>query len=356
MPASAAHLAVIQKASLDHYLRNPPVDQIKTGRPWIRKLRSRKKTFAGGKEKIVVQIRKDYDENGQWYYGEQNFVFNKRDTLAQAEYVWAGFRDGYVMSTDDFIHNGITISPDSKSVMTGDERIQLTNIFNERNEALIEGFEKQLDQGFHQAGTEGGVRIRGLDYLIGQSATSGTVGGINRANFSWWRPTIKTGITAATIENDMEEGFWQCQRNGGNPDFIMMGPKAYDTYRSAFVANVERRMDVGVSGAQPRGGLGIGENVDGGVQTGMFFKGMIPIIRDPVTTDLDAIETTSNDWERRIYMVNCRYIQEMPVKSFDEVSYVPPPVYNREAHFFARRWKGAIIMQRANAHWLGVVS
>ena len=357
MPASAAHIAVVGKASLENYLRNKPVDQIQVGRPWIRKLRSRKMTFDGGKQHIVVQLRKSYDQNGQWYYGEQEMTFNKRDTLEQAFYAWTGFRDGYTMSTDEFIENGLSVSDDSRVSMTRNEKIQLTNLFTERNEALVEGFELGLDQGFSRNGSFDSDAIKGLDHLIGSTPNTGKVGNLDRATYSWWRPTIKTALTKANLEDEMEKGFRACQRNGGMPDFIQMGSDALDVYRQTFIDNVERRMDVGRGGAQPKGGLGVGENVDGGVMTGLYFKGVIPIVWNPTFLDLDALEgSATNKWEKRIYMINCRHIREHVVRNFDEVAYVPPTVYNREAHFFGRRWKGAIAMQRANAHWLGVVA
>ena len=141
------------------------------------------------------------------------------------------------------------------------------------------------------------------------------------------------------------------------PDFIEMGSDALDVYRSAVVENIGRRMDVGTGGAQPKGGLGVGENVDGGVMTGLFWKGVIPIVWNPTFLDLDTLEgSATNKWEKRVYMVNCAHIREHVVRGFDEVAYTPRGVHNREAHFFARRWKGALAMQRANAHFLGVVS
>lgn len=48
MPASTAHITVAGKASLNQFLRNRPVDQVAVGRPFLRKLRMKKKTFAGG--------------------------------------------------------------------------------------------------------------------------------------------------------------------------------------------------------------------------------------------------------------------------------------------------------------------
>ena len=89
--------------------------------------------------------------------------------------------------------------------------------------------------------------------------------------------------------------------------------------------------------------------------TGLSFKG-IPITWDPVTVALQALESSTTDWRKRVYMLTCGDIQEMPVAGYDEVNFVPPTVYNREAHFFGRRWKGALIMRRANSHWLGVLA
>ena len=355
MPASAAHIAVVGKASLENYLRNPPVDQIKTGRPWIRKLRMRKKTFAGGKQHVVVQIRKSYDQNGEWYYGDQTMTFNKRDTLEQAFFQWRGFRDGYTMTVDEFIENGLTISDDSRVAMTGDEKVILTDLFKERNAALMEGFEMQLDQGFQRAGDAGGMSIKGLDHLVGTVAATGTVGNLNRATYAWWRPHIKTGITKATMEQEMEQAFRACQRNGGAPDFIMMGSNFYDTYRDVATDSIGRRVQVGMGGGQPQMDIGTGQVVDGGVMTGFSFKG-IPIIWNPTFLDLQGLDSPSVDWDNRCYILNCRHMQEMPVKGFDEVAYTPPMVYNREAHFFGRRWKGALIMQRANAQGMLAIS
>ena len=356
MPASTAHITVAGKASLNQFLRNRPVDQVAVGRPFLRKLRLKKKTFAGGKQHIVVQLRKGYDSSGQWYYGEQLQTFNKRDTLEQAFFAWTGFRDGYTMSTDEFIENGLSISDDSRSVMTGDELVILTDLFKERNEALMLGFEEELDRGFKRNGSYSTDAIKGLDHLIGGTATSGTVGALNRATFTWWRPNQETGLTKANILQKMREGWRQCVRNGGMPDYIQMGESALETYIQAVEEAIGRRVNLPMGGGQPQMDGGTGVSVDGGVQTGFSFKG-VPIVWDPTDEQMDTAEgKTSADadsWLKRIYMLNCNHIQEMPVKRFDEVAYVPPTVYNREAHFFGRRWKGAMIMKRANAHWTG---
>ncbi|MCX8565499.1 MAG: hypothetical protein ON057_000226 [Glomeribacter sp. 1016415] len=54
MPISQAHLAELAKVSLDEYLRNIPVDNIGTERPFLKKLLSKRKAFMGAKQNIVA--------------------------------------------------------------------------------------------------------------------------------------------------------------------------------------------------------------------------------------------------------------------------------------------------------------
>lgn len=357
MPVSAAHIAVVGKSTLEWYLKNPPEDQIKVGRPWIRKLRSMKKMFGGGKEHVVVQLRKTYDENGQWYFGEQEFLFNRRDTLDQAFYRWTGFRDGYTLSEDDFIRNGLSISQDSRVSMTGAEKVQLTNIFEEQNTALLLGFEKQLDAGFNRSGAYSVEAIKGRDLLIGLNANQGTVGALNRATNEWWRPNIRPNIAAGNMVAEMEKLFMDCQVHGGMPDYIDMGRQAVETYREQTKTEIVREVQVPMRGGQPGMDAGVGASNDGGVMTGLSFKG-IPIYWNPVFEELDIVENpaAASRWTKRTYMINCMDITEMPVRNYDEAAYTPPTVYNREAHFFARRWKGAMIAKRLNGHGLIILA
>ena len=91
MPSfSGAELTQLGYIALDHYLKNNPVDQIAVQRPLLRKLMSRKRTFPGGKEDVVEQLRHKYDSNFQWYFGDDAVTYNRKDTVRQAEFPWAG--------------------------------------------------------------------------------------------------------------------------------------------------------------------------------------------------------------------------------------------------------------------------
>jgi len=364
MPISSQHIAVVGKSSLEYYLRNPPVDQIQVGRPWIKKLRAMKERFGGGKENVVVQLRKDYDESGEWYFGAQEFIYHSIDSLAQAFFAWRSFRDGFTMTEDEFIRNGLTISEDGNVEMTGDELVRLTDIFREKNTALLLGFEKQLDQAFNRAGTSGGEEVKGRDHLVPTDSRTGTVGSINAANESWWRSRFvpaSTGAPKATSQStmvaDMEKLYRSCQETGGMPDYIDAGSEWVDAFRAAAKSSGElnRYITIPMSGGQPQLDPGTGVSVDGGVQTGLHFKG-VPILWNPVFKQLDALDSPTIKWEKRGYFINCNDLKLMPIKKYDEVAYNPPGLYNTEARYFQRRWKGALIMRRRNGCGVSYIS
>ncbi len=59
-PAEVTQLGFV---SLQNFLKNKPIDQVAQERPLLKALMAKKKTWGGGKENIVEQIRKDYDNN-----------------------------------------------------------------------------------------------------------------------------------------------------------------------------------------------------------------------------------------------------------------------------------------------------
>ncbi len=78
MPASSAEIAFLGKYALDAHMRNMPVDQIGTDRPFYKKLIGKKRTFPGGKQYIVETIRESYDSNYVTYYGADSVSFQKK--------------------------------------------------------------------------------------------------------------------------------------------------------------------------------------------------------------------------------------------------------------------------------------
>jgi len=350
MPFTAAELTAAGYASLDHFERNRPTDQIQVMRPWLSKLRASEKEFPGGKQYITVQLRTTYASNFTWYYGAQTVTYNTRQSLNQANYTWGSAHDGMYLDEDRLFQNGIALTDDNRGGQhSGAERLQLTNLLEEQTEILGEGFDEAMDYALHRDGTQSTEAIPALDALIAVDPT-GTVGGIDAspAAAAYWRNHATGSLSSSTIIAGMETGWRACVRNGGRPDYILAGETIIDVYRAALLAAGEYQL--ASSGIVKFDG-GVGMRTQG-TETGLAFKG-VPIVWDPVFDTLDTIEGNPTPlWKTRMYFLNCRHLRLRPGAGHNRIKRKPPRVYDRYVHYWALTWKGALVTDRRHAHAL----
>ena len=137
MSITSAELARAGKAGLDYYLKNNPIDMVDMQRPLLKHLTAKKKTFGGAKEHIVEQIRKSYGSAGQWFDSADTLNYSNRDTLEQSKFPWYEFHDGMAVNEAELVANGIKLDDSGNGGnITGAEKVQLTNLLNEKMEAL----------------------------------------------------------------------------------------------------------------------------------------------------------------------------------------------------------------------------
>ncbi len=337
MPFTAAQIQQAGKAALDFYMKNKPIDQVGTDRPLLKKLMAGKKSFPGGKQYIVEQLRKSYDSNFQWFYGDQQVSYNKRKTLEQAMFPWRSCHDGFSLNEDELFQNGITIVEGKTAVNSQAERLQLTNLLQENIESLRLGFEEKFDFELHLDGTQSADAVAGIDHIISLTPTTGTVGGIDRASATWWRNYAVTGLTTSNLLTEMEKAWRACVRNGGRPDFILAGEDFLDAYDSATAGS--NRVIV-QNGAQRK--------AEGAVE-GRAFHG-VPIVWDPVFYDVQQATGAATPWTKRCYFINTRHLRLRPAQGHDMVTRTPPRVYDRYAYYWGLTWKGGLCTNRSNAH------
>ena len=345
MPFSSQDIQDAGKIGLDFYLANSPVDQIEMERPLLKALQAKKKEMPGAKQYIVVQLRKNYGSNFQWFNGSSVVTYNTRQTIEQGNFLWRSCHDGFALSEDRLAQNGIIITDSTGPKESSEaERIQLTNLIEEQATALKLGFQEQFSYQLHLDGTQNVDAIAGLDSLVSLTPTTGVVGGIDRsvtAN-AYWRNNVATGLTTTTgtgtILNSMEVTFRQCMRNGGRPDLIIAGSNYIDGYRN-FVLNTFARLDFGPSGFS---------RVDGSTEVLTFQK--IPVQWSPEFQELDARFAPATPWEKRCYMLNTSLITLNPLQGHDMISRKPPRAYDRYEYYWAMTWRGALSMKRSNAH------
>ena len=347
MSITSAELAIAGKAGLDYYLKNNPIDMVDMQRPLLKHLTAKKKTFVGAKEHIVEQIRKSYGSAGQWFDSADTLNYTNRDTLEQSRFPWYEFHDGMTVNEAELVANGIKLDDSgSGGNITGAEKIQLTSLLNEKMEALRLGAQERFSRDIHLSGASSTKQIVCLDGLLPITNTTGTVGGLNRATFTWWRHHADATLTGANMQDQMEKAWREnIKRATGMPDVILAGSDFIDAYRKA--AQGSGTIGAAIRHVTDSGKGGISADMS---TTGLYWKG-VPIEYCPEWDDnFNNADTTKNDWKKRCYFLNMNHLFLRPIAGSDFVTRHPPRGKENYNHYWAMLWRGAMTMNMPSAH------
>lgn len=346
MAFTAQEITDAGKIGLDFFLKNSPVDQIAVERPFLQELTKNKQSAPGAKQYITVQLRYRYQSNFQWFNGSQVVTYNRRQSIDQANYAWRSCHDGFALDEDRLIQNGISVD-DSRPTggnATDAEMIQLTNLLKEQSEILKLGFQEKFSWALQLDGTQSSDALTGLDALVALVPTTGTVGGIDRAlaASAYWRnyavASLTTTTTTGNILDYMEIGYRAMVRNGGRPNFYIAGGSFIDGYRN-FLLKTFGRIDFEATAER---------EIEGGTKL-LTFHG-VPILWNPEFSDLDTTYAPATAWEKRCYGLNMQRIKLRPIEGQDMLTRKPPRAYDKYEWYWGLTWRGALTMDRSNAH------
>jgi hypothetical protein len=248
------------------------------------------KPFRGGRS-IVQEI--EYAENSTFkrYSGYEALNIQASDVFTAAEYDIKQYAVAVTMSGLEMIQN------------SGKE--QVIDLLEARIKNAEKTMMNQLAADVYSAGTsDGGKQIGGLQALVADSPSSGTVGGINRASWSFWRnqtydvSSEGTATTAQTIQANMNEAFLKVTRGQDKPTLIIADNSYFSLYWNSLQA-IQRiqRTDRGALGFQELDFAGVPVIADGG------YGGNAP--------------TGSNLSSSRMYFLNTNYLFLRPYPERD---------------------------------------
>lgn len=342
MSFTADELAYGQKISLDKYLKNkPPVDQVNIAHPLYQQLNRRKQSWGGGLQNVVEQLMFTNDSNFQSFWGAQEVEFNDKRVVDQAKYAWGNTFDGFFLDWDRLAQNGIKIVPEGDVTSTSDEEVQLTNVLDVNNIALVKGFEDGLDRALHTANTPSDPNLPpGLDHLVSTTpSASSVVGTIPQNTATWWRNTAYLNVDPAVLLATFQDALDDCILYGNEmPDIILAGRTIRNEYKAQSSQVINRRVQ---NGGVQQGGT----SLDPGV-TDVYFQG-IPVIWDPVFELLDSIiGPSATPWTNRAYFLNFKNMKLRPIEGYWMVKHQPPRVYNRFVSYFGLTSKYAVTMNK----------
>jgi hypothetical protein len=206
-------------------------DNVSKGNALLSKLKEKGAWKAASGRSIVQEL--DYAENGTFMYYSGGEVLNiaASDVLSAAEFDWK-------QAACAVTATGLEI--DVQNV--GKE--QVIDLLEARIKNAQRTMRNNICNGMYSDGTgTGGKQIGGLQLLVADDPTTGTVGGISRVNFSFWRNQVYdnstdggAATTAANIQQYMNATWLECVRGSDKPDLLITGATYYNLFWSSLQA------------------------------------------------------------------------------------------------------------------------
>jgi hypothetical protein len=165
-----------------------------------------------------------YAENStfQWYAGYQALNIAASDVITSAAYDWK--------------QANCNVSISGREQMQNAGRAAKFNLVKSRITVAEKTMKNNISKSLYYSNTEnGGLSIGGLQFLVPDLPTSGTVGGIDASAQTWWQSQFydfsTNAVTASstTIQHAMNLMYLQTLRGRDEVDLIVSG-KTYFTY------------------------------------------------------------------------------------------------------------------------------
>lgn len=177
-----------------------------------------------GGSKILEEL--EYGEGDMvWYSGMDKITYTPKQLFTSAEYAMKLCAVPVAISGEDMLKN------------SGKE--QMINLFQKRIENAEKTMANQMAKALYGNGTENsGKSIGGLQLLVADDSTTGTVGNINRATSGneFWRNQTKTSgsaLTSDTIRSEMDAIYLKCSRGTDKPDLIVADDTMYSLFEQS---------------------------------------------------------------------------------------------------------------------------
>jgi len=228
MPANLNYTSLIS-STLDLFIRDKVADNVIGNNALLSILQSKGKIrHEQGGRNFAETIA--YAPNSTVQFQDPTDII---DTSGQDEITTALFSPKFLASTFNF-----TIEEKLKNQGSS----AIVNLIKTKQDVLMSSIKNIVGSALFSDGTgNGGKTIGGLQLLIADDPTVGTVGGINRANNPWWRNQVYdfstsagSNASASNILSGMNSLYLSCQvQQNEAPDLILADGNYFSFFESA---------------------------------------------------------------------------------------------------------------------------
>lgn len=228
MPANTDFTSLIS-STLDAYIKNEVTDQVVNNNALLQVLQSKGNIIhETGGTNFRENIRYSANSTINWHDPTDTIDITPQDEFSTAVFA------------QKFISASFQINLKEKLQNAGNSAI--FNLLNERLKALMGDLKNAVGVALFDDGSGYGSKtLNGLQSIIADDPTSGTVGGINRANNAFWRNQVYdfstsagANASASNIQAGMNKLYLDCQiQENSIPDLIIADSNYYGFFESS---------------------------------------------------------------------------------------------------------------------------
>lgn len=338
MPATAQELQNKINSALDFYVKQElPASQTIQSKPLLRAFEKNKKSYPGGRGDIKEPVKGDYTSTIEGWEWDDTVSFANPANIKQATYTKKNLHTGITVTFDELVGNGITVTETTTgtatSKMSGREEIALVNILGDKLEDMKEGWERDFNTTLWRDGTQDSTVFPGLRHFITDSPTTGTVGGIDRAQNTWWRNRASLGIVASasaqTLSRTLRTELRQLRRYGSPKHMVCCG--------SNFLEDLE--LEVQEKGTYTQQGFTNSGKTDIGLAE-ISLMGLGTFMYDPTLDDLSLSDYC--------FVIDMNAFKLRPIEGEDKKTHSPARPHDQFVLYRSMTWMGTMTARQLN--------
>ncbi len=205
-------------------------DNVSKGNPLLFRLKEKGSWKSATGRTICQEL--EYAENGTFMYYSGGEVLNisASDVMTAAEFDWK-------QAACAVVATGLEID------VQNTDKEQIIDLMAGRIKNAQRTMKNNITIGMYSDGTGwSGKQIGGLQLLIADDPTTGTVGGINRASYPFWRNRVwdatsdGSATSATTIQSNMNGMYLRTSRGTDHTDLILSDANYYKYFWSSLQA------------------------------------------------------------------------------------------------------------------------
>jgi hypothetical protein len=340
---TAAELANIGNSVLDFHMKGRADPQSIQNKPLWKALKSKQKTFPGGKELITFPVVFDYTTTLQGFSHDDEVSYANPANTKRGSTNWKELHAGIQFTATELKHAGISIVDTLDGAKTRNhaekDKIELTNLFQEKLYDMDEGVDRGMNNMLWRDGTQDASLVAGIQSIITASPSTGITYGLDRAANALWRNRSIQNLSTATPSNmaicdALQTEYRQLRRYSAGPTHMFAG--------SGFIGAMEDELRA--KGEITNTGWAVSKDGKNArleaSMSDISFRGML-VEYDPTMDD----EGLTND----MFWLDLNAICLMVMDGEDMKQHTPARPHNKYVFYRAVTWTGGMIAKRLNS-------